>query len=177
MPNAFRVLFGRSASCSHDCHTEHTHGHPFVILRRDHIAGGAFVAAGVIILAVSNDLPFGTLASPGAGMLPVLVIALMIVLGLVVALGGADSPPMTEISWHDLPHAAKVTGVAAAAVALYTPLGFILTTMLMLFTLIYVVERRSLLPALAFSIPIPLVTYAVFEHLLKTPLERGLFWF
>ena len=34
-------------------------------LRRDHVAGGAFVVAGALILAVSGDLPFGTLASPG----------------------------------------------------------------------------------------------------------------
>jgi hypothetical protein len=148
-----------------------------VILRRDHIAGGAFVAAGVVILAISSELPFGTLASPGAGMLPTLVVVLMIGLGLAVALGGSGSPPMAEISWHDLPHAAKVTGVAAATAALYVPLGFILSMMLMLFTLTFIVERRGLLPALAFSIPIPLVTYWVFEHLLKTPLERGLFWF
>ena len=148
-----------------------------MILRRDHIAGGAFVAAGVVVLAVSNDLPFGTLASPGAGMLPVMVVWLMIGLGLIIFLGGADSPPMAEISWHDLPHAAKVTGVAVATTALYVPLGFILAMMLMLFTLIYVVERRGLLPALAFSVPIPLVTYWLFEHLLQTPLERGVFWF
>jgi hypothetical protein len=148
-----------------------------VILRRDHIAGGVFVAAGAVILAISNELPFGTLASPGAGMLPTMVVVLMIGLGLAVALGGANSPPIAEISWHDLPHAAKVTGVAIVTTALYVPLGFILAMMLMLFTLIYVVERRGLLPALAFSIPIPLVTYWVFEHLLQTPLERGLFWF
>ena len=36
-----------------------------MILRRDHVAGGAFIVAGVLVLAVSGDLPFGTLASPG----------------------------------------------------------------------------------------------------------------
>ena len=44
-------------------------------LRRDHVAGGAFVVVGALVLAVSDDLPFGTLASPGAGMLPTLVIS------------------------------------------------------------------------------------------------------
>ena len=41
-----------------------------MILRRDHIAGGAFVAGGALVLALSGDLPCGTLASPGACMLP-----------------------------------------------------------------------------------------------------------
>ena len=39
-------------------------------LRTDHIAGLIFVAFGLLIFALSGDLPFGTLASPGAGMLP-----------------------------------------------------------------------------------------------------------
>ncbi len=148
-----------------------------MILRRDHIAGGAVVAAGVIVFAVSRDLPFGTLASPGAGMLPMLVTALTILYGLILLAQAGTSPPLAETSWSDLPHAAKVTAVAAAAAALYTPLGFILSMALMLFVLVYVVERRNLLAALAFSIPIPLITYGVFEYLLKTPLERGVLWF
>jgi len=148
-----------------------------VILRRDHIAGGAFVAAGVLVLAVSHDLPFGRLASPGAGMLPVLVIGLMVLLGVVLVLQARASPPIAEISWHDLPHAARVTAVAAAAASLYTTLGFVITMALLLFTLVYIVERRGLLAALAFSVPIPLATYWAFDYVLKTPLERGLLWF
>jgi putative tricarboxylic transport membrane protein len=128
-------------------------------------------------LLISNDLPFGTLASPGAGMLPSLVIALMMLFGLVLILRAGESPPIADISWHDLPHATKVTAVAAVAATFYTTLGFILTIMLLLFVLIYVVERRPLLASLAVSIPIPIVTYTAFEYMLKTPLERGLFWF
>ena len=35
----------------------------------------------LVVLAVSGDLPFGTLASPGAGMLPTLVIGFMMAFG------------------------------------------------------------------------------------------------
>ena len=49
-------------------------------LRRDHVAGGAFVLAGALVLAVSCDLPFGTLASPGAGMLPTLLVGFLMAL-------------------------------------------------------------------------------------------------
>ena len=148
-----------------------------MIFRRDHIAGGAFVAAGVLVLLLSNDLPFGTLASPGAGMLPMLVILLMILFGLALVIQAGASQPIADISWGDLPHAAKVTAVAAVAASLYTTLGFVLTMALLLFALVYIVERRGLLASLAFSIPIPIATYVTFEHLLKTPLERGMLWF
>ena len=41
-----------------------------------------FAVAGALVLAVSGDLPFGTLASPGAGMLPTLLVVLMMAFGL-----------------------------------------------------------------------------------------------
>ncbi len=89
-------------------------------LRRDHVAGGAFVVAGALILAVSGDLPFGTLASPGAGMLPKLVIALMVGFGAILLVRAGDSPPVATLAWDDLPHAARVIAVTAAGIALYT---------------------------------------------------------
>ena len=36
-----------------------------MILRRDHVAGGVFVAGPAILFAFSGDLPFGSLSSPG----------------------------------------------------------------------------------------------------------------
>src|SRR5262245_18444017 len=55
-------------------------------LKRDHVAGGVFVVAGVLVLAVSGDLPFGTPSSPGAGMLPTLVVGLMMAFGFILLL-------------------------------------------------------------------------------------------
>jgi hypothetical protein len=141
------------------------------------VAGGVSVVAGALVLAVSGDLPFGTLASPGAGMLPMLVVALMIIFGVMLFAGARRSPPIGEIDWSDLPHAVRVALIATAAVALYTPLGFILTTSLLLFSLIFLVEQRPLLPALAFSAGAILVVYVLFSVLLRTPLPSGLLGF
>jgi putative tricarboxylic transport membrane protein len=143
-------------------------------LRRDHLAGGVFVVAGALVLAVSGDLPFGTLASPGAGMLPTLVVALMMAFGLVLLAQARRSLPLAEVDWTDLPHAVRVALVAAAAVALYVPLGFVLTMQLLLLTLIFVVERRPLLRAAAFSIATTAAVYALFAVLLRTPFPRGI---
>jgi len=149
-----------------------------LILRRDHVGGGAFIVAGALVLAVSADLPFGTLASPGAGMLPTLIIALMMAFGAVLLVRAGESPLLGETSWSDLPHAVRVGVVAAAAVALYTTLGFLLTVPLLLFTLIFVVERRPILPALVVSLGVTALTYVLFTRLLKTslpPVPRDLF--
>ena len=145
-------------------------------LRRDHVAGGAFVVAGALILAVSGDLPFGTLASPGAGMLPKLMIALMMGFGLILLLRAGESPPFALVAWGDLPHAVRVIAVAAAGVALYVPLGFVATMSLLLFALTWGVERKPLLNSALFSVGVTGIAYLVFSTLLKSPLPRGL-WF
>lgn len=141
-----------------------------MIVRRDHVAGGAFVIAGVLVLAASRDLPFGTLASPGAGMLPTLVIGLMMAFGLILVVRAGGSPPLAGISWADLPHAARVALVATAAIAAYTQAGFLVTVPFLLFILAFFVERRPILPALIFSIGVTAVTHELFARLLKTPL-------
>ena len=141
-----------------------------MILRRDHIAGGAFIAAGAVIFALSGELPFGTLASPGAGMMPKLVLILMIGFGVTLAVRAGESPPISEIDWSDISHAATVVGVAAAVIALYTVIGFVLSISLLLFVLIYFIERRTIWQAAAVSIGITVVAYILFGTLLKTPL-------
>jgi len=121
-----------------------------------------------------RSFPFGTLASPGAGMMPTLVITLMMLFGLALVATAGSSPRFTEIEWGDFPHALRVIGVAAVAVALYTVLGFILTMSLMLFGLIFGVERRSFVRAAAMSIGVTVFAYLLFGSLLKSPLPQGI---
>jgi Tripartite tricarboxylate transporter TctB family len=146
-------------------------------LRRDHVAGAAFILAGVLVWAVSGDLPFGTLASPGAGMLPKLVIVLMMAFAAILLVRAGDSPPLASLSWGDLPHAVRVTLLTAAGVALYTRLGFLATMSALLFALTFAVERKPILHALLFSAGTTAIAYLLFSSLLKSPLPRGILWF
>ena len=146
-------------------------------LRRDHVAGGGFVLAGAVVLAVSSDLPFGTLASPGAGMLPMLIVGFLMAFGVVLFARAGESPPLNAIVWTDFPHAARVVAVAAVAIALYTTLGFPITVGALLFVLTFLVERRPFLVAAAFSIGVTALAYTLFGLLLKTPLPRGIMGF
>jgi hypothetical protein len=148
-----------------------------MIVRRDHVAGGAFIAAGILLFMLSDDLPFGSLASPGAGMLPKLVITLMIAFGVALAVRAAESPPLAAIDWNDLGHAATVVGVSAAAIALYTVIGFVLSISLLMFVLLYAVERRNVLRAATVSIAVTVGAYFLFNTLLKSPLPAMPTWF
>jgi hypothetical protein len=146
-------------------------------IRTDHVAGGVFVVFGLLILALSGDLPVGTLSFPGAGMMPKLLASLLIAFALVLILRAGDSAPLANVSWQDLPHALRVTAITALAVALYQIAGFLLTMTLLLFALIFGVERRHILPAAAFSLGVVALTYLLFAVALKTPLEQGIFGF
>src|SRR5262245_5249778 len=115
-----------------------------MILHRDHVAGGAFVIAGIAIFLLSGDLPIGSMGMPGAGMMPKLVLVLMIILGLALVAQAHKSPPLASIAWDDLPHALCVIFAAAAATALYNVLGFRITMALMLCGLVIGVERQNI---------------------------------
>jgi hypothetical protein len=148
-----------------------------LVLRSDHIAGGAFVAFGALVLAMSGDLPVGTLSFPGAGMMPKLMAVLFIVFGVLLVIRAGESPPLASLSWSDLPHAARVVLITAVAIVLYQTLGFLITMALMLFALTFAAERRHPLAAAAFSIGVVALTYLLFTVALKSPLERGLLGF
>jgi hypothetical protein len=148
-----------------------------MILRRDHVAGGLFVVAAATVLAVSGDLPIGSMGMPGAGMLPKLVLGLMIAFGLILIASGSESPPIATVPWTDLPHAIRVVAITALAIVLYTVLGFIITMSLLLFALLVAVERRRVFPAAVFSIGVTVLAYFLFATLLKSPLPHGLLGF
>ena len=178
-PSASKARCARSASCNHDRRPGRTPGAALMILRRDHIAGGAFVAAGVFVLAVSHDLPFGTLASPGAGMLPKLVTVADDAVRLDHrAAAGGSSPPLAEISWSDLPHARQGVcrrgghGRALYPARLHTQHDAACCSCWFMSSSGAVCSPRSPSAFRSRSSPTRL-----FEYLLKTPLERGMFWF
>jgi hypothetical protein len=141
-----------------------------MILRSDHVAGAGFVAFGALVIALSADLPTGQLSMPGSGFLPKIVAVLTIVFGLALIARAQESAPFAEVSWSDGKHALMVTAITAAAIALYTRLGFLITMTAMMIALLVVIERRRPLYASGYSVAIVVFTYVCFVYGLKTPL-------
>jgi hypothetical protein len=144
--------------------------------RADYIAGGAFVALGLLVFILGWDLPFGRITAPGAGMLPKMLAGLMIVFAIVIVAAGARGESLRDIPWGDFSHAALVIIIAAVATFLYSKLGFLLTMPLLIFALLAVVERRNLVMAAVFAVTLTLFAYWLFAILLKAPLETGIIW-
>ena len=146
-------------------------------MRADHVAGAAFIALGIVVFAISGDLPFGRLSAPGAGMMPKLAAGLMMLFAALLLAPGGGTKRFAEIEWSDRGHAALVVLITAASVAAYRPLGFLITMALLVFALLVIVERRNALVAAAYSVCLTLFAYWLFGKALKSPLERGVLWF
>jgi hypothetical protein len=136
-----------------------------------------FIALGVVVFAMSGDLPFGSLTAPGAGMLPKLTAGVMMAFAALITVSGRASPPMRSIDWSDWKHAALLVLITGAAIIAYRPLGFLITMSLLVFALLVVVERKNWLRAAVYAIALTLFAYWLFGKALKSPLERGVFWF
>ena len=142
-------------------------------LRADHVAGAFFIAFGLLVIAVSGSLPFGNLASPGSGFMPVILSVLLILFGGTLMARARESKPFAAVTWSDLKHAAMVVVITMLAIAAFEPLGFITANVLMMLALLIVIERRGLVPAASYSIGVVVFTFVLFVYVLKTPLETG----
>ena len=146
-------------------------------LRSDHVAGGFFVAFGILVIALSGDLPMGGLSMPGAGFLPMILAYLTILFGLTLVARASESKTFATLTWSDAHHAGLVVAITALAIAVYDWLGFLTTMVLLMFALLIVIERRNFVRAAIYSLSIVLITYVTFEYVLKTPLNTGPFGF
>ena len=144
-----------------------------MILRADHVAGATFVGIGVLVFALSGDLPAGRLSMPGSGFLPKIIATLLILFGAALVLRARESEAFSAISWGDLPHALQVLVIAAAGIALYIPLGFLLALFLTIAALLIIIERRNPLRAAIYAASVVVAAFVGFEYVLKTPMPNG----
>ena len=142
-------------------------------LRADHVAGAAFIAFGVLVIALSGDLPMGELSMPGSGFMPKILAGFTIAFGIVLMLRAGESKPFAEIEWSDAKHAAAVTLITAVAAYFFETLGFLVTMVAMMLVLLVAIERRPLLHAALYSAGVVVITYLTFVYVLKTPLVTG----
>ncbi len=146
-------------------------------LRADHVAGAAFIAFGLLVIALSGDLPMGELSMPGSGFMPKILAGFTIAFGIVLIVRAAESEPFANLKWGDGKHAVAVTAITAVAVYFFETLGFFTTMVAMMFVLLVAIERRPLLNAALYSLGVVGLTYVTFVYLLKTPLVTGPFGF
>ena len=139
----------------------------------DRVAGSALVLLAVVTAWETRRLPLGTLHNPGPAYMPLLLALILGALGLLVALRGGSSVPVSSLRWREARHAAAILiGCAFAALALER-LGYRLTVLVVVAFLLSVMERKR--PALVAAVALSLSfgSFFLFSNLLRVPLPRG----
>lgn len=140
---------------------------------RDQAAGVALAALGVWVTVGAAAYPFGSLAEPGPGFLPFALGIMLAACGAVLALAAAFAAPARPITFSDLPHAAVVLIVLAAAALGMERLGFRTLVVLMLLFFLLVLERRRARIAVPLALALAFGAFYLINDVLRVPLPVG----
>jgi hypothetical protein len=143
------------------------------MLTTERIGGSALCLLALFVMWESRALPLGAWRNPGPGYFPVLLAALLLILGSLVWSMGGHAPPVAGVGWGETRHAVVILGVSAFICLGLERLGYRLTMLAALFFLVWLMERRSLLAAAVFALALSFGSFYLFDTLLRVPLPRG----
>jgi putative tricarboxylic transport membrane protein len=147
------------------------------------VEGVVWIGIGCIICILSLRFDLGSFHQPGPGFVALLAGLFIAAVGLAMIIAramskrradtasGIDHPFRVE-AWRRLVY---TMALLLAYVILIEPVGFMLTTFLLMFGLFFDYEEKNYIWSLFFSIATALVSYLVFEVWLRCQLPRGLF--
>lgn len=147
------------------------------------VEGIVWIGIGLIISALALQFDLGSFHQPGPGFVALLSGLFIAGVGLAMVIARAASKrrpdkgsqadqPFRSSAWSRLIY---TTALLLAYVILIEPVGFILTTFLLMFGLFFDYQKKNYVWGLFFSIATALVSYLVFEIWLHCQLPRGLF--
>jgi len=148
--------------------------------KKDYIGGGLFMALGVFLWSMTFQFPVLDDAHPGPSLFPRVLGTLLIFFGAMVVYSGWRSRGIKEETNPDeekIPlnyfNPILVIILIGVFIALANKLGFIITGVAILFTLMTKL-RVSLLKSSIVSIALVCFVYVIFSKLLRVPLPMGL---
>jgi hypothetical protein len=134
-------------------------------------------ALAVVALWESRRLPFGSIREPGAGAVPVLLALTLLACSLAVVAGGAGAHRVAAIRWTEWRHAVAILGACVFMALALERLGYRLTTVLALFGLLTLVEKKGWIAGAVFAVGFSLGSHYLFNTLLRVPMPQGPFGF
>ncbi len=131
--------------------------------------------AGVYGLILSMRLPLGKLNAPGAGAFPLIVSILLVISGIFIF---ATEREKVEINWRELVKEQwtpfRIVALTGGFILALDRLGYLLSSSLYMFALLFWVSRYRLWVALALAATIGIASWYVFGKLFETPLPEGI---
>jgi hypothetical protein len=142
-------------------------------LKSDQFSGLMLLALALYVGWQNRVYPIGTLAEPGPGYLPLLLVIFLGAMGLLIALWGARSAPLAELKWTEASRAVIILAACGGATLGLERIGYRLTVIALLVFLLIVVERKRPLPAALTAFGFSLASFYIVGDLLHVPLPRS----
>jgi hypothetical protein len=139
----------------------------------DRIAGTALSLFALWVIWESRKLPLGTFRVPGPAFMPVLLAALLLIFGILIALTGGYTERFGSLRWKELPHATAILVICAFSALALERLGYRLTVLLAMVFLVKVVEKKGWLLTAVFALAMSFGSFYLFYTLLRVPLPIG----
>ena len=148
-------------------------GHRRGGLRSDQFSGLMLLALALYVAWQNRVYPVGTLSEPGPGYVPLLLAVFLGVMGLLIALWGGRSAPLTAMKWTETPRAVSILAACGAAALALERIGYRLTVMVLLVVLLLVLERKRPLRAVLVALGFSFASFYIVGDLLRVPLPRS----
>jgi len=130
-------------------------------------------ALGAYVAWASGEYPFGTLAEPGPGLLPLVLAAALMGFGVLIACSRASPSNQRVVSFADLPHALLILGLLSLSALVIERIGYRATVIVLLVVFVAGVERRNVLRALVLALGVAVASFYLINNLLRVPLPVG----
>jgi hypothetical protein len=144
-------------------------------MTKDHIGGLFFLFVGVWVFSLSIKLPIGKLAEPGSALFPLSLSILLSITGILIFFSGKGKP---KIDWRmDFRNMAKPLAISLLTLAFIIflgRLGYLVTSLLYLFSLFFFVCRFRLFVALILSGILATGSWYLFGNILGIQFPPGL---
>jgi putative tricarboxylic transport membrane protein len=143
---------------------------------------GSYICLGIAALVIwqSSIIPMGSIRQPGPGFLPFWVGVILALLSVILWFQAGYRKPAAELV-RFLSGEGKWPYVAAAGIALLIyafllePLGFIISTFLLLIFLFRIIGKQKWWVGVTGSLLVTFFTHLIFKVALKVQLPRGFF--
>lgn len=142
-------------------------------LRNDQASGLVLLLLAVFIGWQNRSYPLGTLQEPGPGYVPMLLAVFLGIIGLLIALRGTRAQPLRAMTWPEAPRALVILLACAVATFAIERLGYRITVFALLVFFLGVVERKTWYGVLAVAAGFSLISYWLFDTVLRVQLPHG----
>ena len=155
--------------------TEAAEGRGSRSLTIDRLAGAVLTAFSVLVLWECRKIPFGSMADPGPGAVPVLLALTLLVCSIAVIAAGSTGVRVSAIHWTERRHGVAILGACIFMALALERLGYRLTIFIALLALVGLVENKGWIAGFIFAATFSLGTYYLFDTLLGVQLPKGPF--